>query len=125
MTLQLDRTGRTALITGAGQGVGRGLAIAFAAAGAGAEVLVNDLRDERADTSVRSTSWSTTPATQARRDSPRGAASPKPTRQAYAIAPESLSASMRSQSMPTSMSTSSVCSEACGARVVSSGSWLN
>ncbi|HEV7421674.1 MAG TPA: SDR family NAD(P)-dependent oxidoreductase [Mycobacterium sp.] len=50
MTLQLDLTSRKALITGAGQGVGRGLALAFAAAGA--EVMVNDLRDERADAVV-------------------------------------------------------------------------
>lgn len=47
MAVQLDLTGRRALITGAGQGVGRGLALAFAAAGA--EVVVNDLRAERAD----------------------------------------------------------------------------
>jgi 3-oxoacyl-[acyl-carrier protein] reductase len=50
MTLQLDLTGRRALITGAGQGVGRGLALAFAEAGA--DVLVNDLRLERAQTVV-------------------------------------------------------------------------
>lgn len=46
MSVELDLSGRRVLITGAGQGVGRGLALAFAAAGA--EVLVNDLRDERA-----------------------------------------------------------------------------
>jgi 3-oxoacyl-[acyl-carrier protein] reductase len=46
--VQLDLTGRRVLITGAGQGVGRGLALAFGAAGA--EVLVNDLRLERAET---------------------------------------------------------------------------
>lgn len=38
--------GRRALVTGAGQGVGRGVALALAAAGA--EVLVNDLVEERA-----------------------------------------------------------------------------
>lgn len=47
MTLNLDLSGRTALITGSGQGVGHGLARAFA--GAGADVLVNDLRAERAE----------------------------------------------------------------------------
>lgn len=47
MTLNLDLSGRTALITGSGQGVGHGLAQTFAAAGA--EVLVNDLRAERAE----------------------------------------------------------------------------
>ena len=47
MAVELDLSGRRALITGAGQGVGRGLALAFAAAGA--EVLVNDLRLERAE----------------------------------------------------------------------------
>jgi 3-oxoacyl-[acyl-carrier protein] reductase len=46
MSLQFDLSSRRVLITGAGQGVGRGLALAFAAAGA--EVLVNDLRPERA-----------------------------------------------------------------------------
>jgi 3-oxoacyl-[acyl-carrier protein] reductase len=50
VTLQIDLTGRRALITGAGQGVGRGLAQAFVAAGA--EVFVNDLRNERADAVV-------------------------------------------------------------------------
>ncbi|MGE2716652.1 SDR family NAD(P)-dependent oxidoreductase [Mycolicibacterium litorale] len=50
MTLQIDLTGRRALITGAGQGVGRGLAHAFGRAGAA--VLVNDLRSERADAVV-------------------------------------------------------------------------
>lgn len=47
MTLEIDLTGLRVLITGAGQGIGRGLALAFTAAGA--EVLVNDLRAERAD----------------------------------------------------------------------------
>ena len=46
MTFELDLKGRRALITGAGQGVGRGIAHGFAAAGA--EVVVNDLRLERA-----------------------------------------------------------------------------
>ncbi|WP_163796063.1 SDR family NAD(P)-dependent oxidoreductase [Mycolicibacterium sediminis] len=50
MTLQLNVSGRRVAITGAGQGVGRGLALAFAAAGA--EVLINDLRGERADSVV-------------------------------------------------------------------------
>jgi len=50
VTLRIDLTGRRALITGAGQGVGHGLALAFATAGA--EVLVNDLRAERADAVV-------------------------------------------------------------------------
>ena len=50
VTLRIDLTGRRALITGAGQGVGRGLALALATAGA--EVLVNDLRAERADAVV-------------------------------------------------------------------------
>jgi NAD(P)-dependent dehydrogenase (short-subunit alcohol dehydrogenase family) len=47
MAVELDLSGRRALITGAGQGVGRGLALTFAAAGA--EVLVNDVRAERAE----------------------------------------------------------------------------
>jgi NAD(P)-dependent dehydrogenase (short-subunit alcohol dehydrogenase family) len=46
MTFELDLKGRRALITGAGQRVGRGIAQGFAAAGA--EVVVNDLRPERA-----------------------------------------------------------------------------
>jgi NAD(P)-dependent dehydrogenase (short-subunit alcohol dehydrogenase family) len=50
MALELDLTGRRALITGAGQGVGRGLALAFAAAGA--EVLINDLHPDRAEAVV-------------------------------------------------------------------------
>ena len=47
MTLNLDLSGRTALITGSGQGVGHGLARTFAEAGA--DVEVNDLRAERAE----------------------------------------------------------------------------
>lgn len=48
MAVQLNLTDRRVLITGAGQGVGRGLALAFATAGA--DVVVNDLRAERAET---------------------------------------------------------------------------
>ena len=38
--------GRRAVVTGAGQGVGRGIALGLA--GAGAELMVNDLVEERA-----------------------------------------------------------------------------
>lgn len=46
----IDLDGRRVMITGAGQGVGRGLADVFAAGGA--EILVNDLRAERAQAVV-------------------------------------------------------------------------
>jgi 3-oxoacyl-[acyl-carrier protein] reductase len=45
-----ELAGRRALVTGAGQGVGRGIALALAAAGA--EVVVNDLAVERAESVV-------------------------------------------------------------------------
>ncbi|OBF12926.1 SDR family oxidoreductase [Mycobacterium sp. ACS4331] len=47
MSTAITLHGRRVLITGSGQGVGRGLAHAFGAAGA--DVLVNDLRTERAE----------------------------------------------------------------------------
>ena len=50
MTITIDLSGRRALVTGAGQGVGRGIARTFAAAGA--EVIVNDLVTERAESVV-------------------------------------------------------------------------
>lgn len=50
MSFAIDLTGRTALVTGAGQGVGLGIAQALAAAGA--EVLVNDVREELAAEAV-------------------------------------------------------------------------
>jgi 3-oxoacyl-[acyl-carrier protein] reductase len=64
MAVELDLSGRRALITGAGQGVGRGLALTFAAAGA--EVLVNDVRAERAEAvahDVRETGGAAVPIT--------------------------------------------------------------
>lgn len=46
MVMELDLSGRRALVTGSGQGVGRGIALGLAAAGA--EVVVNDVSDDRA-----------------------------------------------------------------------------
>jgi 3-oxoacyl-[acyl-carrier protein] reductase len=46
VSMEIDLTGRRVLITGGGQGVGRGIALGFATAGA--DVLVNDVRVERA-----------------------------------------------------------------------------
>lgn len=50
MSTEIRVEGRRVLITGAGQGVGRGLAVAFGSAGA--EVLVNDLDAQRAQSVV-------------------------------------------------------------------------
>jgi 3-oxoacyl-[acyl-carrier protein] reductase len=46
VTVSIDLSGRRALVSGAGQGVGRGIARTLAAAGA--DVIVNDLVEERA-----------------------------------------------------------------------------
>jgi NAD(P)-dependent dehydrogenase (short-subunit alcohol dehydrogenase family) len=48
--MELDLSGRRVLVTGGGQGVGRGIALECAAAGA--EVVVNDVRLERAEGAV-------------------------------------------------------------------------
>jgi 3-oxoacyl-[acyl-carrier protein] reductase len=50
VTAEITLDGRRVLVTGGGQGVGHGLAVAFASAGA--DVLVNDLRAERAQSVV-------------------------------------------------------------------------
>lgn len=50
VSFSIDLTGQRALITGAGQGVG--LATAHALAQAGAEIIVNDIRAEQANTAV-------------------------------------------------------------------------
>ena len=50
LTVQLDLTGATALVTGAGRGIGRGIALALAAAGA--DVAINDFADEAACAAV-------------------------------------------------------------------------
>lgn len=50
-TTPIDLKGRVAIVTGAGSGIGRGIATMLA--GAGAAVVVNDIRAERVDETVK------------------------------------------------------------------------